>query len=105
MNSARNRVLELVVEAGEKSSEKFELEYEEFKEDARLFGPSGVLDSLDLVSFVITLEDLIKEEFNTTVIISSDKAMSQKSSPFLSVKTVTNFVLELMNEGAEWKAL
>ena len=46
-----------------------------------LFGPSGVLDSLGLVSVLVELEQRISEVSGHTVTLMDDRAMSQASSP------------------------
>jgi D-alanine--poly(phosphoribitol) ligase subunit 2 len=63
-----------------------------------LFASEGVLDSISLVSFLMELEQQLSEKFGITVRLISDKALSLKSSPFVSVGSLIDFVLESQNE-------
>ncbi|MGM0534242.1 MAG: hypothetical protein ACQERK_07095 [Campylobacterota bacterium] len=65
--------------------------------DTRLFGGSGALDSLALVSFVTDLEDAIDEAFDKEVVLADEKAMSQKTSPFRSVRTLSEYIVKLLD--------
>lgn len=67
-------------------------------EQAGLFGVNGVLDSLGLVSFIVEVEQAIEDDLNVSVHLASEKAMSQKSSPFLTIGTLVAFVEQLVNE-------
>ncbi len=65
--------------------------------DTRLFGGRGALDSLALVSFVTDLEDAIDEAFDKEVVLADEKAMSQKTSPFRSVRTLNEYIVKLLD--------
>jgi acyl carrier protein len=67
-------------------------------DDTKLFGESGVLDSLALVSVVTDLEEEIHDEFDKHITLADEKAMSQKSSPFSTVETLTEYIYKLIHE-------
>jgi len=67
-------------------------------DDTKLFGEGGVLDSLALVSVVTDLEEEIHDEFNKHITLADEKAMSQKSSPFSTVETLTEYIYKLIHE-------
>ena len=56
------------------------------------------MDSLALVSFIADLEDKISDEFEKDIILADEKAMSQRTSPFRSVETLTNYIQKLLEE-------
>ncbi|MBU0525919.1 MULTISPECIES: hypothetical protein [Pseudomonas] len=64
-------------------------------EDTALYGAGGVLDSMSLVSIVIDVEQMIEEQLGVKMTLVNDSAMSPKRSPFQSVKTFANYILEL----------
>ena len=64
----------------------------------KLYGGNGAMDSLALVSFIADLEDKISDEFEKDIILADEKAMSQKTSPFRDVETLTNYVQKLLEE-------
>ncbi|MCD6048470.1 MAG: hypothetical protein K0S08_2117 [Gammaproteobacteria bacterium] len=67
-------------------------------ENCPLFGSNGYLDSMSLVSLVVSVEEKIEKQFNTPLILADEKAMSQKRSPFATVGTLTTYIEELMRE-------
>ena len=78
-----------------------ELENEELNNPTSkttLFGGSGILDSLALVSLITDVELLISDEFGKDIILADEKAMSQRTSPFGSVSTLTRYIEILLRE-------
>jgi len=67
-------------------------------EDMTLFGPGTVLDSFELVRLILSIERKIDEEFGVRVTLADEKAMSQRSSPFRTVETMANYIVQLMEE-------
>lgn len=60
--------------------------------DTELFGESGVLDSLQLVTFVLVLEDHLRDEFQQPISLTDDRAMSQRNSPFRSLRSLATYL-------------
>ena len=88
-------IVEVLVELNE------ELENENLNNptsETKLYGGSGVLDSLALVSLITDLEERISDEFEKDIILADEKAMSQRTSPFRSVETLTNYIQKLLEE-------
>ena len=67
-------------------------------EDCALFGDSGVLDSMSLVTLIVDLEERLEKAFNKPFILASEKAMSQKRSPFLTVGTLHEYIESILLE-------
>jgi len=63
-----------------------------------LYGKQGKLESIDVVTLIMEIEDQIRDEFGTSVTIADDRAMSQQNSPFLTIQTLTDYVTELLKE-------
>lgn len=70
--------------------EKLTLEKDKF----RIFSN---IDSLDMVSFLIDLEAKIQDSLGLTIHITDDRAMSHRG-PFVSVASLVDFILILINE-------
>ncbi|RBQ32738.1 hypothetical protein CRU92_03210 [Arcobacter sp. FW59] len=62
----------------------------------KLYGGTGALDSLALVSFITDLEDKISDKFEKNIILADEKAMSAKTSPFRNVETLTLYIKDLL---------
>jgi len=69
--------------------------------DTVLFGPSGKLDSLGLVNFLVTAEQRLQDQFGVTISLADERAMSQERSPFRTVATMADYIEKLLSEKGE----
>lgn len=67
------------------------------KPDAVLFGADG-LNSLDLVSFIIMAEEKVDDETGIKLTLASEKAMSRRNSPFLTLQSLADYIGECLAE-------
>lgn len=77
-NLARDRSAQLVVAPG-----------------APVFGPDSPLDSLGLVALLLDIEDALSDR-GCPVVLSDERAVSQKRSPFRSVTTLVDYIGSLL---------
>lgn len=59
-----------------------------------ILGMYDNIDSLDLVSILVEVESQVIDMYSITIMLSSDKAMSQQNSPFRDVKSLVIFLIE-----------
>jgi acyl carrier protein len=59
--------------------------------DVRLFGQDGLLDSMALVSLVVSLEQLIEEKYGVPIALADEKALSQRSSPYRTIGSLAAY--------------
>jgi acyl carrier protein len=57
-----------------------------------LFGPSGLLDSLGLVSVLVELEQKVSDVCGQPISLMDDRAMSEMSSPFRTVDSLADYL-------------
>lgn len=96
MKEKIKRIMEdAVQELNEQLSENEKISY---NEEVRLIGKSAALDSMAFVTLITIIEELIEDELNRTIEIVSDKAFSREHSPFYSMKSLTDFIVELLGE-------
>ncbi len=67
--------------------------------EAPLFGGSGVLDSLGLVSLLMDIEEMVLD-MGGEVSLSSEDAMSQRRSPYRDVPSLVDYIDRLLNQGS-----
>lgn len=67
-------------------------------ENTRLIGRSSVLDSMGLVTLIVEVEQRLEADHDLVVVLADDRAMSQTRSPFLSVGTLADYVVQLAAE-------
>jgi hypothetical protein len=65
-----------------------------------LFGPGGALESIQFVSFLVTVEQAVNSAFGARVRLMSEKAFSRKNSPYRNLESLSQWVCELIDEGA-----
>ncbi len=70
-------------------------------EDLHLFGGQGVLDSIGIVMLITEIEEQMLDELDISITLADDRAMSQKTSPFRSVKSLVKYITTLVNEQVE----
>lgn len=54
--------------------------------------------SIDLIAFIVELEQRLTEDLKFTIRLLSEKAFSQTKSPFVNLKTLSTFTAQLVNE-------
>ena len=69
--------------------------------DVMLFGDGGVLDSLGLVNLITLIEEHVEDEYDLTITLADEKAMSRKTSPFRTVGSLIEYVSELLEENQD----
>jgi acyl carrier protein len=79
-NQARDAASQLVVSA-----------------DAPIFGPDSSLDSLGLVGLLLDVEEGL-QAIGCDVVLSDERAVSQKRSPFRSVPSLVEYISTLARE-------
>ena len=97
--SKKEAILELVYEAMDDIKDSLE-QSSEFKKELNtiLYGQNSILDSLSTVGLIIAIEEKVNAKFNATVTLASEKAVSLKNSPFRTVQSITDYILELLEE-------
>ena len=95
----KNKIEEIIIEVLTELNEELEKEIlNNPTKDTKLYGGSGVLDSLALVSLITDLEERVSDEFDNDIILADEKAMSQKTSPFRNVESLTIYIQKILEE-------
>lgn len=66
-----------------------------------LYGKEGVFNSMHLVNFLSLVEEAIEDEFDAAISLTSEKAISQRVSPFSSVSRLIKFIEEELRLAAD----
>jgi acyl carrier protein len=66
--------------------------------DAVLYGTSGVLESLDFVTFIMEIEEQIQKEFGVDLMITDENLLSKEKSPFSTLGTLTDYLVDVLKE-------
>jgi acyl carrier protein len=72
--------------------------------DAPLFGEGSSLDSIGLVSLVLDLEDSF-QACGYELSLSDSRAMSRRQSPYRTVQSLIDFIIETMPQDRHCEAV
>jgi len=68
------------------------------KLDTVLFGENSSLDSLGLVNLIVAVEEKIEDDFDISLTLADEKAMSERNSPFRSVEAFRDYINNLIEK-------
>ena len=99
-----DKILNAVYESLDDISEQLSLKNKLVKsKDTILFGQSGEIDSLGLVTLIVMTEEKIEDEFDKSIVLADERAMSQRNSPFRTVGTFVDYIYKLLEENTnDW---
>ncbi|MFK7816149.1 MAG: hypothetical protein AB8B92_07420 [Gammaproteobacteria bacterium] len=90
----KEKIIKIISDALTELNE--ELDYDSLKnitDATEIFGGDDGLDSLSLVRLVTEVEMNVNDEFDSSVLLASEKAMSMRNSPYRNVGSLTEFVI------------
>ena len=94
-----DQFVEIIVQALDDLDDEYgSVELSEPYDKISLYGENGSLDSLGLVALTVDLEERILLQLGHTILIVSEKAVSQKVSPFLTVGSLAKYIQQLIIE-------
>jgi acyl carrier protein len=66
--------------------------------ETRLLGSQSVLDSMRLVSLIVTIERELEDAFGVALTLADERALSMNASPFRSIQSLADYIGILMIE-------
>jgi acyl carrier protein len=60
--------------------------------ETRLLGSQSVLDSMHLVSLIVTIEREVEDTFGVALTLVDERALSMKESPFRSIQSLADYI-------------
>jgi acyl carrier protein len=75
-----------------------DIELVELSNKTRLIGSDAIFDSMGLVTFLVELEEKLEELYSVEIEIADEKAMSRFRSPFMNIDSLSEFLIEKINE-------
>ena len=95
----RETALAIVTSCLKDALEQFGAPSQEITENTAIVGPSAVLDSISAVSLIVDIEQRLEMDHNIFVTLASEKAMSQRTSPFRTAGVLADHICETIKEG------
>lgn len=95
-----DKIVKLIIEVAENCNEDLDKKIEVKRgADAPLYGSEGVLDSIGLVTFIVSVEQELEDQLDINLTLADEKAASQKHSPFRTVGTLAAYTVQRIEEG------
>lgn len=88
----KNQIADLVIDA---VKEILDDETVAVNKETVLLGNDAVVDSMGLVNLIVDIEGALADN-DIEVTLTSEKAMSQRNSPFRTVESLTDYIKELV---------
>jgi acyl carrier protein len=60
--------------------------------ETRLLGSQSVLDSMRLVTLIVTIEREVEDAFGVALTLADERALSMKESPFRSIQSLADYI-------------
>ena len=67
-------------------------------EETEIFGSKSIIDSLQLISLIVKIEEDVYEQVGKEIIVVDEAAVIVGNSPFQTVKSLTEFVYKKISE-------
>ncbi|MCX6145660.1 MAG: hypothetical protein NTW25_00190 [Candidatus Kapabacteria bacterium] len=95
----KEQVLEIVIENVKNLVETFPIDQQfNVTEQTVLFANGSSIDSLSLVTVIVDLETVFATDYNKDISLTDDRAMTRSISPFETVSSLVDYIVELINE-------
>jgi hypothetical protein len=96
----RDRVRSMLADSIHEYAVQNELKID-VSDDLRLFGREAPLDSLALVTVLVSFEAAMNDQFGTQLVLADERAMSMERSPFRTVSSLVDYACTLLHENAK----
>ena len=77
------------------SDNEYNLKY---SDSSILFGNGGALDSIGLVNFVVSIEEVIENLTGESVVLGEDIALGNENNPFSTITSLENYLFKLLQD-------
>jgi D-alanine--poly(phosphoribitol) ligase subunit 2 len=96
---SKSKIIEVVFRGVDELNSQLEEDRKlEKSTDSTIFGRQAKIDSLALVNLIVAVEAEIADEFDVSLTLADERAMSQKTSPFLTIGTLVDYIFLLLKE-------
>jgi acyl carrier protein len=97
--SNRERIIKALYSAVDEVNQQLPKDVQlEKSPDAPLYGKAGKLESLDFVTFIMEVEEKIRDEFGVDVMVTDENLLSKESSPFSTIGTLAEYLDDYLKE-------
>jgi acyl carrier protein len=96
---SKDKIIEVVFRGVDELNSQLEEDQKLEKSiNSAIFGKQARIDSLALVNLIVAVEAEIADEFDVNLTLADERAMSQNTSPFLTIGTLVDYIFLLLKE-------
>lgn len=93
-NFNRPEILRIIKESLLEVAEQSDISMpENINEEIRIFGGDSLFDSMHIVNIIVLVEEGISDVFNIDITLADEHAMSQSKSPFKTIGTLADYIV------------
>ena len=94
LETKREEVVKIIKKAFTEVGDKSNINLpKKLDEETRILGGNSPFDSMHVVNIIVLIEDYIADTFNLNITLANEHTMSQSKSPFLSIRTLTDYIV------------
>lgn len=97
-NKIKTIIVKSIKEFNATADQEEILSIKDENEIIQLYGSDTSLDSMGLVSLIVLIENNIEDELGKVISIVSEKALSQKRSPFQDSVSLCDFIISILKD-------
>ncbi|MGB7214314.1 MAG: acyl carrier protein [Gammaproteobacteria bacterium] len=98
--SVKDELVALIIDAVKELGDQDDIELPaDMDHSTALFGESGFLNSMSLVSLVVSVEQSIEDRYGRSVSLADEKALSRRNSPYRTVGSLAEYAAEQLGQG------
>lgn len=90
----KGEMMDIVIEMTKEILKAEGIVFDELDEQTKLYGEGGMLDSMQIVSLVVAIEQEIEDRYGRPVALADEKALSRSASPYRNVDTLAEYAAE-----------
>lgn len=98
--SVKDELVSLIIDAVKELSDQDDVELPaDLGHATALFGENGFLDSMSLVSLVVSVEQGVEDRYGQAVSLADEKALSRRNSPYRTIGSLAEYAAEQLGQG------
>ena len=97
MDNNKNEIIKIIIKV---ASNIVGTENDEtrFDSNSNIFGENAPFDSLEFVNLIVGVEQDIEENYNMSITLADEKAMSEKENPFKTIGSLADYIVVILDE-------
>lgn len=95
---SRGKIVKIIYDSLKKMDKgELQVDVKDIDANSVLFGHGGILDSLSLITLIITIEFALEDEFDVYVELANDeRTMSLKHNPFKTIDKMVDHIFKVL---------